>query len=232
MDAGQGGAVIEECELEEQAAEERRATVRVLVADDHLVYRIGIRTMLGVDPGFEVVGEATNGNDAIEMYGRLRPDVMLLDLRMPQKGGIEVVRTICASYPGARILIVTSYQTEEEIFQVIEAGALGYITKDMGGEMLIDAVEAVRQGRKWIAPTIASYYSDRAMRPQLTARELEVLKLMIRGLTNKEIANVLGVATSTIKNHVNNLLTKLEVADRTEAVSYCLSRGIVHPEDI
>jgi len=206
--------------------------IRILVADDHLVYRIGIRSLIGSEPGFEVVGEASDGEEAIALYRRLGPDVLLLDLRMPQKGGIEVVQSIRQDFPKAAILIVTSYQTEEEIFQVLQAGALGYILKDMGREMLITAIRAVHAGRRWVSSAIERQFSDRVLRQELTAREMEVLRLVARGLTNREIANVLSISASTVKNHVNNLLTKLEVADRTEAVSFCLSRGIVSPEDI
>lgn len=206
--------------------------IRILVADDHLVYRIGIRSLIGSEPGFEVVGEASDGDEALSLYRKLKPDVLLLDLRMPQKGGVEVVQAIRQEFPKAAILIVTSYQTEEEIFQVLQAGALGYILKDMGREMLVGAIRSVHAGRRWVSSAIERQFSDRVLRQQLTAREMEVLRLVARGLTNREIANVFSISASTVKNHVNNLLTKLEVADRTEAVSFCLSRGIVSPEDI
>jgi len=219
-----------EAGTESSAADPR--PIRILVADDHLVYRIGIRSLIGSEPGFEVVGEASDGDEALSLYRKLRPDVLLLDLRMPQKGGVEVVQAIRQDFPKAAILIVTSYQTEEEIFQVLQAGALGYILKDMGREMLIGAVRAVHAGKRWVSSAIERQFSDRVLRQQLTAREMEVLRLVARGLTNREIANVFSISASTVKNHVNNLLTKLEVADRTEAVSFCLSRGIVSPEDI
>ena len=206
--------------------------IRILVADDHLVYRIGIRSLIASEPGFEVVGEASDGPQAIALFRKLRPDVLLLDLRMPQKGGIEVVQEIRKEFCDARILIVTSYQTEEEIFQVLESGALGYILKDMGREMLIEAIRSVRGGTRWVSPTIQRQYTERALRQQITVREMEVLKLLARGLTNREIANVCGISAATVKNHVNSLLTKLEVADRTEAVSYCLAHGIVQLEDM
>jgi DNA-binding NarL/FixJ family response regulator len=207
-------------------------TVRILVADDHLVYRIGIRSLIGSEPGFEVVGEASDGDEAVELYRKLRPDVLLLDLRMPKKGGIEVVRSVRQEFSDARILIVTSYQTEEEIFQVLQAGALGYTLKDLGREMLVDAIQTVCAGKRWVSSAIERQFADRGLRTPLTAREIEVLKLLARGLTNREIAHVFHISASTVKNHVNSLLAKLEVADRTEAVSFCLSRGIVLPEDL
>lgn len=206
--------------------------IRILVADDHLVYRIGIRNLLATEPGFEVVGEASDGIQAIALYRKLLPDLLLLDLRMPRMGGIEVVKAIRKEFSDARILIVTSYQTEEEIFQVLQAGTLGYILKDMGRESLIEAIRSVYSRKRWVSSSIQSQLSDRALRQQLTAREMDVVRLLARGLTNSEIANVFGISASTVKNHVNNLLTKLEVADRTEAVSFCLSRGLIPPDDL
>ena len=206
--------------------------IRILIADDHLVYRIGIRNLLGSEPGFDVVGEAPDGAQAIEAYRALRPDVLLLDLRMPQKNGIEVVQTIRREDPSAKVLVVTSYQTEEEVFQVLQAGALGYVLKDVGRDTLVAAVRAVNSGKRWLAPAVERQFADRMERQQLTARELEVLKLLARGLTNREIAAVYSISANTVKNHLNSLMAKLEVADRTEAVSFCLARGIVRPEDI
>jgi DNA-binding NarL/FixJ family response regulator len=207
-------------------------TIRILVADDHLVYRIGIRNLLASEPGFEVIGEASDGLQAIDMHRALRPDVLLLDLRMPKRNGIEVVQAIRHEDPGARILVVTSYQTEEEIFQVLQAGVLGYVLKDVGRDTLVEAVHSVDAGTRWISPAIARQFADRAVRPQLTARELEIMRLLARGLTNREIANVYNISANTVKNHLNSLMSKLEVADRTDAVSFCLARGIVRPEDM
>ncbi|MGH9607560.1 MAG: response regulator [Terracidiphilus sp.] len=152
--------------------------IRILVADDHLVYRIGIRNLLATEPGFKVVGEAPDGVQAIEFYRRLRPDVLLLDLRMPQTNGIEVVNAIRKNFSDACILIVTSYQSEEEIFQVLQAGALGYILKDMGRESLIEAIRAVYARKRWVSSTIEKQLTERALRQHLTTREMEVLRLL------------------------------------------------------
>jgi DNA-binding NarL/FixJ family response regulator len=206
--------------------------VRILVADDHLVYRIGMRSLIEAEAGFEVVGEASNSSETVELYRVLRPDVVLLDLRMPQKGGIDAARQIRGEFPDARILVVTSYQTEEEVLQVFRAGALGYILKDLDRSMLMDAIRSVCAGRRWIAPGVEKQIAEGVLRRPLTSRELEVVRLLARGLTNREIANVFQISESTVKNHVNHLLVKLEVADRTEAVSLCLARGIVRLEDL
>jgi two-component system NarL family response regulator len=208
------------------------SVLKILVADDHLVYRMGIRSLVGNEPGMEVVGEATDGVSAIDLYRQLLPDVMLLDLRMPQKSGIDVVQTIRSEFPDARILVVTSYQTEEEIYQVLRAGALGYILKDMGREMLIEAIQSVQAGVRWVSPTIQRQFAERSLRETLTAREVEVMRLLAKGLTNREIASVFKISESTVKNHVNSLLAKLDVSDRTEAVTLCLVRGVVRLEDL
>lgn len=206
--------------------------LRILIADDHLVYRIGIRSLLEAEMGFQVVGEAANSSETIELYRKLCPDVLLVDLRMPHKGGIEAVRVIRGEFPEARILVVTSYQTEEEVLQVLQAGALGYILKDLDGSMLMQAIQAVCAGKRWISPGLERQLADGVAHQPLTARELEVLRLLARGLTNREIASVFHISESTVKNHVNHLLAKMEVADRTEAVSFCLARGIVRIEDL
>lgn len=208
------------------------SALRILVADDHLVYRIGIRSLLSSEPDMKVVGEASDGVAAIDLYRKQQPDVMLLDLRMPHKGGIDVVQTIRSEFPDARILIVTSYQIEEEIFHVLRAGALGYILKDMGREMLIEAIRSVQAGMRWVSPTIQRQLAETSLREALTAREVEVMKLLARGLTNKDIARILNISGSTVKNHVNSLLAKLEVSDRTEAVALCLARGVLSLEDL
>jgi two-component system, NarL family, response regulator len=208
------------------------ARLRILIADDHLVYRIGIRSLIESEMGFQIVGEASNSTETIALYRKLLPDLLLLDLRMPQKGGIEVARIIRQDFPDARILVVTSYQTEEEVRQVLGAGALGYILKDLDGSTLMEAIQTVCLGRRWVAPGLERQIAESMTHRPLTARELEVLRLLARGLTNREIANVFHIAESTVKNHVNHLLVKLEVSDRTEAVSSCLARGIVRVEDL
>ncbi len=201
--------------------------LRILIADDHLIYRLGMRTMLSTESVYDIVGEAATTTEAVSLFVEHRPDVVLLDLRMPPDGGTEVVRAVLRHNPEARILIVTSYQVEEEIFQVLRAGARGYLLKDLGREALFKAMNAVVGGELWVPPNIAAHLNDRSTRRNLTPREVDIAGFIVRGLTNAEIASVLAISESTVKNHIYSLLNKLQVADRTEAASFCLVRGIV-----
>lgn len=206
--------------------------IRILIADDHLVYRLGMRTLLSTEERFCVVGEAANAQEAIALFGEHRPDVVLLDLRMPQGGGIEVVQQIMRSSPAARILVVTSYEMEEEIFQIMQAGAVGYLLKDLGRDVLFEAILQVHAGQQWLPERISSRLSERNARRDLTPRELEIAQFLVRGLTNHEIASVLSISESTVKNHMYSLFAKLGVADRTEAAAFCLTRGIVRADEL
>ena len=206
--------------------------IRVAIADDHLVFRLGIRSLLYAEPGVTVVGEAATSDRAIELYREVRPDVLLLDLRLPGDGGIHVVECVRSFAPAARILILTSYEVEEEIFRVLRAGARGYALKDIDRDKLLEALHSVHEGKSWLVPSIAARMRERAQRPQLTEREVDVIRLIGRGLTNREVASVLRIAESTVKNHMNNLMAKLDVSDRTEAVSYAIGRGILAIDEL
>ena len=206
--------------------------IHVAIADDHLVFRLGIRSLLYAEPGVTVVGEAATSDRAIELYREVRPDVLLLDLRLPGDGGIHVVERVRSFAPEARILILTSYEVEEEIFRVLRAGARGYALKDIDRDKLLDALHSVHEGKSWLVPSIAARMRERAQRPELTEREVDVLRLIGRGLTNREVASVLLIAESTVKNHMNNLMAKLDVSDRTEAVSYAIGRGILAIDEL
>ena len=208
------------------------APIRIVIADDHLVFRVGIRSLLSAEAAFSLVGEAATSERAIEVYRELKPDVLLLDLRLPKDGGIHVVREVRSFDSRAKILILTSYEVEEEIFRVLQAGARGYALKDIDRDSLIQALQRVYAGQSWLVPSIAHRLMERSQRPQLTEREIEVLRLIGRGLTNRETAGVLQIAESTVKNHLNNLMTKLDVSDRTEAVSYAIGRGIISLDEL
>jgi DNA-binding NarL/FixJ family response regulator len=174
-----------------------------------------------------VVGEAATGSQTIEQCRLLRPDVIVLDLRMPEGGGISALRAVCKEFPQSRVLVLSSYASEEEVYQALDAGALGYMLKDTGRDALVHAIHEVHDGRRSVPDWVESILRERKVRPDLTSRELEVLELLLSGLTNREIGSVLGNSENTIRNHTINIFAKLEVSDRAEAVSAALERGIV-----
>jgi len=206
------------------------ATIRVLIADDHLIFRLGLKSLLSTEPDIVVVGEAATGSQTIERFKDLHPDVVVLDLRMPDGSGTRAVVEIRRIQRDAKLLVLSSYSCEEEVYQALHAGASGYLLKDAGREELIGAIRYVHAGKRWIQSSIQSVIADRVGRKELTPREFEVLKLLIAGLTNREIAFVLGNSEHTIRNHTISIFSKLYVSDRTEAVSIALQRGIVVPD--
>lgn len=197
-------------------------TLRILVADDQPLLRRGLRTVLELEPGMEVVGEAGNGEEAVSLARRLRPDVVLMDLQMPVVDGVEATRALAGS--GPRVLVLTTFDDEDYVLDAIHAGAAGYLLKDVRAEELCDVIRRVAAGERFIQPRVAAIYLRREAERRagvpdepLSPREHEVLALLARGRTNREIADELGVATSTVKNHVNAILGKLRVRNRTEA---------------
>jgi DNA-binding NarL/FixJ family response regulator len=208
--------------------------VRVLIADDHPVVRSGIRGMLASDPGFEVVGEAADGNDAVALTIRERPDVVLMDLRMPGFDGASATAEIRARRPETQILVLTTYDTDADIVRAIEAGAIGYLLKDVPHEEIARAVRAAARGEPVLAPAVAARLMDRSRGSagdELTVRELDVLQLAAKGLSNGEIAKELFVSATTVKAHLAHIYRKLGVGDRTAAVTTALERQIIRLED-
>jgi DNA-binding NarL/FixJ family response regulator len=202
--------------------------IRVLVADDHPVVRAGLAAVLVQQDDLELVGEAENGDRAVAMYREHQPDVCLMDLRMPVMDGVEAIRTITAEFPAARILALTTYEGDADIRRALEAGARGYLLKDMLLTDVIRAVRAVHRGDRVIPNAVAARLAEFPERSDLTERELEVLQLVARGLSNKEVARVIGRTDETVKIHLKNTFAKLDVADRTEAVTVALTRGLIH----
>jgi len=205
--------------------------IRVLIADDHLIFRMGLRSLLRGESNISVVGEAITGSQTVEKFRELHPHVVLLDLRMPDGGGMGALNAIRQAHRDACVLILSSYGNEEEVYQALRAGAAGYVLKDAGREELLAAIHEVHAGRKWIQSSIQALISQRADRLELTPRELEVLNLLVAGLTNREIATVLGNSENTVRNHTISIFAKLDVSDRTEAVGAALQRGIVVLDD-
>jgi DNA-binding NarL/FixJ family response regulator len=202
--------------------------IRVLVADDHPVVRTGLGAVLVQQADLELVGEAENGERAVALYREHRPDVCLMDLRMPVKGGVEAIRTITTDFPAAAILALTTYEGDADIRRALEAGARGYLLKDMLLTDVICAVRAVHRGERVIPNAVAARLAEFPERSDLTERELEVLQLVARGLSNKEVARAIGRTGETVKIHLRNIFAKLDVADRTEAVTLALTRGLIH----
>lgn len=205
------------------------AKIRVLIADDHVIFRIGLKRLLNHELDISVVGEAANGRQAIEQFHQLRPDVVALDLRMPDGGGMGALTAILRACKEAKILILSSYGNEEEVYQAFQSGALGYVLKDVDRDELTRAIRRVYAGKKWIPPSIQCLINERSTMPDITPRELEVLTLLVSGLTNREIASVLSISENTVRNHTIKIFMKMDVTDRAEAASAALQRGIVVP---
>jgi two-component system, NarL family, response regulator len=201
--------------------------LRLLIADDHTALRLGLVTIAESVPHIRVIGEAVDGEDAILRWQALRPDVMILDLRMPKRDGIEVVERILALDAQARILVMTMYDHEEDIFRSVRAGARGYILKSAPREEILKAIEAVARGERYMPEYVALKLATHMSTPQLTGREREVLELMRLGITNKEIGAQLSLTEGTIKSHVREIMAKLNAISRTEAVNLAVQRGLL-----
>ena len=202
----------------------------VLVVDDHALFRTGVANIINQEPDLRVVAEAANGAEAVDVYERVRPDVMLLDLRMPVMEGVEAVRRIRERDPRARVIVLTTYDTDEEIARALKAGAKAYVLKDISADDLVGCIRDVLAGKTYIAPAAAAKLAEGVTRVQLTPRELATLRLMADGKANKEIATELGISDRTVKTHLGHLFEKLGVTSRTEAIKVATRRGLVRLE--
>ena len=201
--------------------------IRILVAEDHHVVRQGLVALIKTVPDMTVVGEAADGAQAVELFRKCRPDVTIMDLRLPVMSGVEAITAIRREFPSARVLVLTTFDGDENIFRALQAGARGYLLKDMFGEELREAIRGVHAGKTRIPPPIAQRLAERMGGPSLTHREIEVLKLIVAGKSNKDIGNDLSISEATVKTHINSILGKLGVSDRTQAATTALQRGIV-----
>jgi DNA-binding NarL/FixJ family response regulator len=209
------------------AATTTPSTIRVLCADDHSLVRKGIASILANESDIRLVAEASNGREAVEQFRQHRPEVTLMDLRMPEMDGIEASRQILHEFPDANIIALTSYDGDQEIYRALEAGVKGYLLKEMVHTEVLRAIRIVHSGKRLMPPEVAQRLSEYFPQAALSPREVEVLTLVARGLSNKEIAQQLGTAAGTIKIHVQNILAKLGASDRTHAVTIGVQRGII-----
>jgi DNA-binding NarL/FixJ family response regulator len=202
--------------------------IRVVLADDHPVVRDGLAAMINQQPDMSVVAEAGDGDEAIAHFGAHRPDVLVLDLRMPRRDGVAVVQQVLEQDPKARVLIMTTYDGDEDIFRCLSQGAKGYLLKDAPRQEILSAIRAVSQDQPYTSSSVAAKALRRMVRPSLTGREIGVLQLLAEGRSNKDIARQLGIGEGTAKTHVKSILTKLDAISRTEAVAVAHKRGLVH----
>ncbi|HEY3864306.1 MAG TPA: response regulator transcription factor [Verrucomicrobiae bacterium] len=202
--------------------------IRIMVVDDHFVVRMGLAGSINVEADMAVELEASSGEQAITVYRQHRPDIVLMDLKLPGISGLEATRAICSEFPTAAIVMLSTHDGEEDIYRSLQAGARTYLLKTAARNELIDTIRAVHAGERCISPAVGTRLAERLMHPELTSREIEVLELIVRGRSNKEIAADLTIAEVTVKLHVGHILAKLRVNDRTQAATTALQRGIIH----
>ena len=202
--------------------------IRILIVDDHPVVREGMAALIDRRPDLTVVGEAKDGEEALTLFRQLGPDITLIDLRMPKLNGVDVIRTLRGESPAARFIVLTTFDGDEDIYRALEAGARAYLLKDTPRDELLSTIRTVHAGQKHIPAELAARLTERMFTPELTAREQEVLQEIVAGKSNREIGQTLSISEGTVKVHVNSLLGKLGVGDRTQAVTVALKRGLVH----
>ena len=202
--------------------------IRILLVDDHFVARMGLHSIVDSNAGMEIVADAHNGDEAIELYRQHQPDITIMDLRMPGLSGFDAIAAIREEFPTARIVVLSNYEGSEDVHRALESGAMAYLLKSADGSELIQAIETVHGGRKYVPAALRALIAARLPADQLTERELDVLRLLAKGHSNREIAAELSIAENTVRIHVARLLQKLAVEDRTQAVIVAIQRGIVH----
>lgn len=202
--------------------------ITVLVVDDHPIVRDGLRAIISSEPDLEMVGDVGTGCEGVDAYFSLRPAVVVMDLMLPDIGGAEAIRRICQRASGAQIIVLTTAAGDEDIYRALEAGARGYLLKDMVRKELLQAIRVVAAGRRYIPSQVGTAIAENLPRPDITAREIEVLQLVASGFKNKEVAHRLDISEDTVNAHIKHILQKLNASDRTHAVTVALRRGIIH----
>ena len=202
--------------------------IQIIVVDDHHIVRQGLVALIGTLPDMKVIAQASDGAEAVDLYREHRPDVTLMDLRLPKQNGVDAITRIREEFPSARIIVLTTFDGDEDIYRALQAGAKGYLLKGMNADELTDAIRTVHGGKSRIPAVVAERLAERMGGPSLTGRELDVLKRIVGGRSNKEIASDLFISEATVKTHINSILSKLGVNDRTQAATTALQRGIVH----
>jgi two-component system, NarL family, response regulator len=201
--------------------------LKIMLVDDHYLVRMGLSSVIALERDMTICAEASTGNEAINFYRTHRPDVTLMDLRMPGMNGLDATLTIRMEFPDARIIILSTYVSDEEIYAALQAGAMAYLVKSVARDELIQAIRKAAAGRRHVPPEVADRLAERMSRATLSSRELDVLRLLVKGRRNREIATALDITEGTVKLHVSSILGKLEVTDRTEAATMALKRGLV-----
>lgn len=204
--------------------------ITVLLVEDHFLARMALHSVLATSPGIQIVGEAADGEEGLALYRKLRPDVMVLDLRLPRLSGFEVINQLRKEFVHARIVVLSNYHGSEDIYRAVKSGAMGYLTKDASGDELVKAIQSVHRNLRYLPRVALDRLAERMSTGELTPRETEILSCITRGMSNKEIADELNIAEKTVRIHVSSVLEKMGARDRTQATIFALQRGLVHLE--